>query len=109
MHLISGNEHKTVEFRFLRPTTNYNEIKWYLLILGAFLNYVINSDDTNYSKVTVEKVIKFTFTEDIAAKLISEGQKLYHLHKIQIANSDYPGINERLKEVYLCNLRKFNI
>lgn len=109
MHLISGNEHKTVEFRFLRPTTNYNEIKWYLLILGAFLNYVINSNDTKYNQITVEKVIRFTFSEDIATKLIIEGQKLYHLHKIQMANSDCPGINERLKEVYLCNLRKFNI
>lgn len=43
MHLISGDAHKTVEFRFLRPTTDYSEIKWYLLILSAFLIYVINS------------------------------------------------------------------
>lgn len=108
MHLISGKEHKTVEFRFLRPTTNYYEIKWYLLILGAFLNYVVNSKDIKYNQITVEKVIKFTFTKNIATKLIKEGQKLYHLHKIQKNYSDYAGINQYLKDLYLNKLRNLN-
>lgn len=107
MHLISGNTHKTVEFRFLRPTTNYSEIKWYLLVLSAFLTYVIKSDGSKYSRITVDKVIDFTFPKDIATKLKTEGEKLYHLRKTQINYNDYGGVNKNRKEIYLTKIRKF--
>lgn len=109
MHLISGDAHKTVEFRFLRPTTDYSEIKWYLLILSAFLKYVINSKDSNYKKITVDKVIDFTFPKDIADKLKSEGRKLYHLHKVQLSYCDPGGVNQYRKEIYLTKIRKFSL
>lgn len=109
MHLISGNEHKTVEFRFLRPTTNYYEIKWYILILSAFLTYVIKSEDNKYNKITLDKVIDFTYPEDIASELKTEGKKLYHLHKIQMTNGDYGGISKYIKEIYLNNICKFTL
>lgn len=109
MHLIAGPKHKTVEFRFLRPTTNYNEIKWYLLVLGAFLNYVMKSQDTDYDDISIAKVIQFTFPNNIATKLLSEGQKLYHLHKIQINHNDKPGINDQLKVAYLTEICNFNL
>ena len=44
MHLVSGNEHKTVEFRFIRPTYHYDEIKTYILVLGGFLNWVMRDN-----------------------------------------------------------------
>lgn len=109
MHLISGPDHKTVEFRFLRPTTHYDEIKWYLLVLGAFLNYVIKSTSEDYQSISVEKVIRFTFPEDIAIKLLTEGRKLYHLHKIQINNNDLPGIDTSLKDEYLFKICNFHL
>lgn len=109
MHLISGSAHKTVEFRFLRPTVHYDEIKWYLLVLGAFLNYVIKSTDNDYRYISIEKVIQFTFSTDVATKLLSEGYKLYHLHKIQSNQKDFPGINEHLKETYLFKICKFHL
>lgn len=108
MHLISGNSHKTVEFRFLRPTTNYCEIKWYLLVLGAFLKFSMSSKCIPYKEITVEKVISFVFPQTISDKLISEGKKLYHLHKIQINNGDCPGIDADLKNLYL-NVCNFSI
>lgn len=109
MHLISGPEHKTVEFRFLRPTTHYDEIKWYLLVLGAFLNYVMKSTDEDYQNISVEKVIRFTFPEVIATKLLTEGRKLYHLHKIQINEEDLPGIDTSLKDRYLFKICNFHL
>ena len=109
MHLLAGPEHKTVEFRFLRPTTNYNEIKWYILVLGAFLNYVANSDDTQYSSITIKKVINFTFPVNIANKLITEGTKIYHLYKIQENLRDYAGLNDDFKSLYLSKLCKFSL
>lgn len=109
IHLISGKSHKTVEFRFLMPTTDYSELKWYLLILGAFLTYVIKSDDTAYSKITIEKVIDFVFPKSIAEKLKIEGIKLCHLRKFQINYHDYSGTNLWLKSLYLKEICKFDM
>lgn len=95
MHLISGNKHKTVEFRFLRPTKCYQELKWYILVLGAFLNY---SKDLSLSslKCTLENVLVSQFPEDLANKLIEASKTLYKLHKIQ-SNCDRPGVVDKLK------------
>lgn len=109
MHLISGNSHKTVEFRFLRPTYNYFEIKWYILVLGAFLNYVICSEDKQDSKFTVSDVIYQTFPKDIADKLIVQGKKLYALHKVQMTYGDPAGINTFRKDLCLDKLYKFKL
>ncbi|MEG1495441.1 MAG: hypothetical protein RRZ84_07770 [Romboutsia sp.] len=109
MHLISGNSHKTVEFRFLRPTTNYYEIKWYILVFSAFLTYIIDTKNIKYNKCTVNKVIDHTFPKNIANKLKIEGRKLYHLHKVQTANKDFAGINDELKDIYLTKIHNFNM
>lgn len=108
MHLISGGSHKTVEFRFLRPTTNYSEIKWFLFVLSAFLNFVIKNENTNYESITLDKVLSSTFPENLVNLLKKEGLKLRHLHKIQINNQDRAGINQQLKEFYLKG-SKFNL
>ena len=108
MHLISGKEHKTVEFRFLSPTTNYDEIKWYILVLGAFLRYVIESNAKTYKGISVQKVITYVFPKDLSDKLLLEGKKLYNLHKIQINSKDFSGTNRYLKDLYLyrfCNFK----
>lgn len=101
MHLISGNKHKTVEFRFFRPTTNISEIKWYIFVLGAFLKYVANTDDIIYKNITLDNILKFTYPENIVLELQKEALKLYHLHKVQVTNNDGPGICDALKKCYL--------
>lgn len=108
MHLISGNAHKTVEFRFLRPTTNYSEIKWYLLVLSAFLLYVMKTEDSKYRQITLDKVLTNVYPKGIVSKLKTEGTKLYHLRKVQMSNGDYAGIDKDLKDMYL-DLHKFSI
>lgn len=108
MHLISGNAHKTVEFRFLRPTTNYSEIKWYILVLSAFLIYVMKTEGGKYNQITLDKVLTSAYPKNIVSKLKTEGGKLYHLRKVQMTNSDYSGTNEGLKRIYL-NARKFSV
>lgn len=99
MHLISGNDHKTVEFRFLRPTTNYVEIKWYILILGNFLKYVLREDAI--CDITVPELINLSFTGKEKEYMHKIAKILHNLHKIQITNCDYGGINSKLKTYYL--------
>lgn len=106
MHLISGKEHKTVEFRFLRPTTNYSEIKWYVLILSAFLRYVMDVNGLDYKSITLDKVLKNTFPTTFVDMLKQVSKKLCTLHKIQITNNDKAGINDKLKLIYF-DISKF--
>lgn len=109
MHLISGKEHKTVEFRFLRPTTNYYEIKWYLLVLAAFVKYVKDVDNIKYGNLSLENILYHTYSENITHKLLEEGEKLYQFHKHQINYRDYAGLDKHLNYQYLHYIRNFNI
>lgn len=108
MHLLSGRDHKTVEFRFLRPTTNYSEIKWYILVFGAFLNYVININNKCYKKITVEKVVRFTYDKHLSDKIMEEGKKLIHLYKNCQNKDDLGGLDDRFKQKYF-KLVNFNL
>lgn len=99
MHLISGASHKTVEFRFLRPTNNYLEVKWYILILSAFLQIVINSE--NPVIITVSELIDIIYKDPIRSWLHEFGSKLYALHKMQLSNNDCAGINDNLKNIVI--------
>lgn len=100
MHLISGEAHKTVEFRFLRPTHNLFEIKWYLLVFGAFLRFVIEKPNHRGS-VTVTNVLSTIFPKDMASKLLSAGDILRHLSKAQCNIDDRGGIDDWFKQNYL--------
>ncbi len=99
MHLIAGKNHKTVEFRFLRPTYNYSEIKWFLLVFGAFLKYV--KDLENPTPVcTVTSVLNTVYPIQLASKLINMGIVLRHLSKYQSNCNDRGGINLSIKSMF---------
>lgn len=97
MHLVSGKSHKTVEFRFLRPTYRYNEIKTYILILGGFLKWVM---DNNTGKCSVEKIIN-QFDNDTMIMLTHNMSVLKLLSKMQTNYDDYGGLNDERKDIIL--------
>ena len=99
MHLLSGKSHKTVEFRFLHPTYDYLELKWYILVLGAFLQYVINNDKVD-SNISVVSVINSMFTGKLKLVLLEQGVILKHLSKMQVTSNDGAGICQIFKSTY---------
>ncbi len=99
MHLIAGEKHKTVEFRFLRPTYNYHEIKWFLLVFGAFLKYVKDLD-APAPVCTVTSVLNTIYSEQLANKLIDTGITLRHLSKFQTNCKDPGGIKTTIKYLF---------
>ncbi|MBQ0113708.1 MAG: amidoligase family protein [Bacteroidales bacterium] len=109
MHLISGECHKTVEFRFLHPTHNYYEIKWYILLLAAFLNFVQKNVDTKNNTISIEKVLESTYPADVCERILNEGVKLNHLRKVQMSNYDRAGIKFKMKNFYLQNVVNLQI
>lgn len=94
MHLISGEDHKTVEFRFMRPTYHYEELKTYILVLGAFLKWVMYADN---QRLTMENVINFVYSNEDADLVFHNLKVFKHLTKTQINNNDNAGLNDSLK------------
>lgn len=94
MHLISGEDHKTVEFRFIRPTYHYEELKTYILVLGAFLKWVMYAGN---QRLTMENVINFVYSKEDADLVFHNLKVFKHLTKTQINNNDKAGLNDSLK------------
>lgn len=100
MHLISGDSHKTVEFRFLRPTYNYSEIKWFIMVFGGYLKYIKESEKPD-EILTVKKIITTIYPKQIANKLLDIGDTLIKLSKFQTNCGDCGGINQYLKKLFV--------
>lgn len=102
MHLISGEDHKTVEFRFLRPTYNYSKLKWFILIFGCYLKYVIDTDLTaGRMNLSIENLVKHVFKGEMADHIIEEGKKLYTFHKWQVNYNDLAGLDDARENICL--------
>ena len=108
MHLISGKDHKTIEFRFLHPTKSIVELQLWTIILSAFVKYVADcykSEKFN-TIITLDKVLNIlpiNLKDNIEQKL----EILKHLSKLQINRYDFAGINNELKESYF-DVTNFN-
>lgn len=98
MHLIAGEEHKTVEFRFIRPTYHYDELKTYILVLGGFLQWVIRDNGKIQS---IPQMIKEIYPEYISKIILHNLMVFKHLTKMQINHGDYGGLDDYKKNLFL--------
>lgn len=88
VNLLCYDSNKTVEFRFLRPTYNYNKIVLWLYILNAILLFAESDEDTTLS---LDSIITLMYKPSLAEK-IKEGMiKLSILSKWQENNDDFIG------------------
>lgn len=97
MHLIAGEEHKTVEFRFIRPTYHYDELKTYILVLGGFLQWVIRDNGKIQS---IPQMIEEIYPEDISKIILHNLVVFKHLTKMQINHRDYGGLDDHKKNLF---------
>lgn len=97
MHLIAGEEHKTVEFRFIRPTYHYDELKTYILVLGGFLQWVIRDNGEINS---IPQMIKEIYPEDTSKIILHNLMVFKHLTKMQINHRDYGGLDDYKKDLF---------
>jgi hypothetical protein len=72
---------KTIEYRMLRPTYNFDKVLGWLFIYGAFIKYAeqtANKNTTFYrSKITLEHIIRSVYSEELS-------NILCEFHKSQI-------------------------
>lgn len=92
INLLCYNVNKTVEFRFLRPTYQFNKILLWLAIFNAILKYA--EDVTNmqsYREISLGDVIRHVYPTEIANKVWSGVTRLRILVANQTSNGDYIG------------------
>lgn len=99
INLLCYNVNKTIEFRFLRPTYQFNKILLWLSIFNAILKYaesVTNSQACR--KISLKDVIRYVYPQEIADKICNGITRLGILVVSQINNGDSIGRDIEFEE-----------
>lgn len=81
---------KTIEFRFLRPTYNFNKIVLWLYILNAILHFAETSEEP-LRCFSLNEILDFTYPEEVSSKIKLGIARLKILTEIQRNNGDLIG------------------
>jgi hypothetical protein len=91
INLLCYDVNKTVEFRFLRPTYNFNKLILWLYIFNAILKYSINY--SNPDNVCISEILAYVYPPNLVLELNKELEHLKILTKIQFFCDDIIGTN----------------
>ena len=91
INLICYKVNKTIEFRLLRPTYNFNKIKLWLYIFNAILMYAEDINAPIPRTVRLKSVLTKVYPDSILDYLLTGVQKLKILSTNQYCNGDYIG------------------
>lgn len=81
---------KTIEFRLLRPTYNFNKILLWIYIFNAILKYA--ESDMSLSNIErIEDIIKAIYDEDLGEEILLGITRLQILRINQERNNDFSG------------------
>lgn len=117
---------KTIEFRFLRPTYNYNKIVNWLCIMNAILLYsenlskefsnkadstMINFIKTKFRNEGLSSILISIYGENDAKKLLSFLNKLQDIINVQQMYDDVIGALDEVDDTYLTTniLQNYNV
>lgn len=99
INLICYDVNKTVEFRFLRPTYNFNKILLWIYIFNAILifseDYMINP----IRKATLKEIIEYVYPPELAKAVLLGIVRLTILRENQAKNKDSIG-----RDIYFENI-----
>lgn len=91
INMLCYNVNKTVEFRFLRPTYNFEKIVLWISILNAMMVFAEKNMSEDYRVPKLEGIIKAVYPEPIAHEVILGLMKLQILTDNQVSNGDSIG------------------
>lgn len=102
INALCYNVNKTIEFRFLRPTYNFEKILIWMYIFNAILKY---AETTQYSSgCSLEKIIKSIYPKQISSYVLDGVSKLAILKYNQENNGDYIGRDTSLEDRLFKNI-----
>ena len=82
---------KTIEFRFLRPTYNFNKIVLWLYILNAIMFYAENDMMGDSRSPKLASILRRVYPDELAGRLILGLTRLKIVKNNQSLNNDYIG------------------
>lgn len=96
INALCYNGPKTIEYRMLRPTYNFDKILGWLFIYGAFIKYAEqNNNIVNLlyrNKISVEQIIKSVYSEELSNILIEFLKMSERIVYTQSSIQDYIGM-----------------
>lgn len=98
INALCYNVNKTIEFRLLRPTYNFEKILTWISIFNAILSYAENADRSLiYNIRSLEDVIRGVYQGEFLENVLDGIQKLKFLTINQINNEDVIGSNTEME------------
>lgn len=116
LNMLCYESGKTVEFRFLRPTTNYNKITLWIYIFNAILDYALKLTDSiggdylsiaksiRNSRFTIKAIVKDIYPAQIAERICYNYELLRIISNNQATGGDYIGKDVELENRILTEL-----
>lgn len=105
VNLLFYNKNKTIEFRFLQPTTNYHKIINWIYILNAIILFCETKFDTkcDISNLTIEDVLLHTYDKKTLKVLFDFLNQLKLIKSLQEKMYDFQGKYRVFDDVLIRN------
>lgn len=101
INAICYNNAKTAEFRFLRPSYNFNKILVWIFVLGAFIKYAENTKIRAIKNISVGRILKTVYSAELAQVLIRALCLQKEVVQTQTLVKDYCGMRVDIEDQIL--------
>lgn len=98
INALCYNINKTIEFRFLRPTYNFQKIILWLYILNAIMRYAEEHMENPSNCTSLVNIIRRIYPKEVAERVILGISKLRILTDNQTNNGDFIGQDIYMEE-----------
>lgn len=91
---------KTIEFRMMRPTYNFNKILGWLFIYGAFIKYAEMNNNVSFLRrsVSIENIVQSVYSDKLAEILIDFLRLSKLVLEAQTSVHDYYGMRVDIED-----------
>lgn len=101
VNAICYDHAKTAEFRFLRPTYNFNKILVWLFVLGAYVKYAENTKLKAIKNISLTRIIQSVYTTELSNLLIRALKLQKEVVQTQVLVNDNYGMRVDIEDQIL--------
>ena len=98
VNAVCYNNAKTAEFRFLRPTYNFDKILVWLFVLAAYVKYAEMTKIKAIKNISLNRIIKTVYSTELANMLIRALKLQKDVVQTQILVRDYYGMRVDIED-----------
>lgn len=99
VNALCYNVNKTIEFRFLRPTYNFQKIILWLYILNAILRFAEeHMESDKLTKINLYSIVRKVYPDHIADRVVLGIERLNIVVNNQESNGDFIGQNISIED-----------